>query len=1076
VSSGGAKMKFKKSIIGLVVSIAITSGLATANANEYQKLDRNALLLESKGVVGSVPAKTNKSEPAPYIVQLNGGSGVNHAERIGELTSSNPGAVQANNSYNSVSPRMAAYTAAMKAKQEKVAQAISGIEIVHNFVHTFNGFSAVLTNAQVNALRNHPDVVAVHDDEIQKPATSNTPEFLGLNSGEGQHVNGLLGEGVIVGVVDSGIAPDNLSFTDPDFLYGDPADLGWNGVCNVGDVPVRDESFGAEFDGADPDFSCNNKLIGARFFGGTFDAVYGIQTDLGEFLSARDADGHGSHTAGTAAGNAGVPAKISGNDVGTISGIAPRARVAAYKVCWNSGYVSPAGNSEAGCFPSDSMASIDAAVADGVDVINYSISGSRTSLVGAVPIAMLNAAEAGVFVAVSAGNSGPTSVTVGTPAPWITSVAASTYDGTSAVNAMEVSYSGTPADNIVFVEGVITAPLSTTGDVAGSLVLAEPLLGCFEAGESSPLDNAAEIDGNIALISRGTCAFSEKVARAQDSGATAVVIYTAGGRPVTALGGDGSFDIPGGMISELDGGVLNAALTEGADISVRLSSSIFGEQVEQGNLIAGFSSRGPNGSTLDIIKPDITAPGVRILAATTDTLFQGVQGETQAYLSGTSMSSPHIAGMAALLVQEHPTWTPAQIKSALMTSARQNLTRQEDDGVAADPFDFGSGHAVPPSARTPGLTYNATIDDYLGLLCGLGEDAAVISQSGLSCADVATTISTDPSQLNYPSIAIGELSESETVFRTVTDVSGINSSYSYTIEAPAGISATVVIENSDDNNILEVTANSTASYAITFEVTENTVFNEWAFGAITFTGDNGIEVRSPIAIFPVPEISINVPESISTSLRRGRASFPVEMLYSGTTSLDYAGLEAPFSFGNETVQQDPDQSFELFEAGTAIYGYNLPDTKVLRVSLLEELVDVEGTDLDLYLHYRAPGEPDVLVGTSARGGSNEDIILSDVPAGLYIVSVHGWFVPGPEPVEGEEPVLATANVTPLNWVAVGAQSSTRISGSRRAIDGRFNNIRITTRGLEPGTLYMGGVTFFNEEGEAQGTTVLEVQP
>ena len=137
-------MKFKKSIIGLVVSIAITSGLATANANEYQKLDRNALLLESKGVVGSVPAKTNKSEPAPYIVQLNGGSGVNHAERIGELTSSNPGAVQANNSYNSVSPRMAAYTAAMKAKQEKVAQAISGIEIVHNFVHTFNGFSAVL--------------------------------------------------------------------------------------------------------------------------------------------------------------------------------------------------------------------------------------------------------------------------------------------------------------------------------------------------------------------------------------------------------------------------------------------------------------------------------------------------------------------------------------------------------------------------------------------------------------------------------------------------------------------------------------------------------------------------------------------------------------------------------------------------------------------------------------------------------------------------------------------------------------------------------------------------------------------
>lgn len=1088
-------MKFKKSLLGTMITLAVTTNVMAIEVNNTKDaIGREALMAGSIGVESGPIVIDKKSGKQAYIVQVKGRTGISRAERIGELVSSNPGAVRANNGYDATTPRMASYTAKMKAKQTQIAGNFEGVDIIHNYVHTFNGFAAKMTAAQAAALANHPDVISVFEDEVLKVTTANTPEWLGLVDSEGVRISEFDGEDVIVGVVDSGISPDNLSFADdldpenPYLPLGIDTIPAWNGACNTGDVDIRSEDHPAVFKGEDPAFTCNNKLIGAKFFGAVFDSVYGIQTDLGEFISPRDADGHGTHTASTAAGNADVPAFLSGKPLqdvtggtGTISGIAPRARVSAYKVCWNADYVTPAGIDEAGCFGGDSMMAIDTAVADGVDVINYSISGSRTSLIAPQTLAMLNAENAGVFVAVSAGNSGPTAVTVGTPAPWVTSVAASTYDGITAINGVDVTIGDAPTEALPFTEGGITAPLTETGDVSGTLVLAEPLLGCFVDGVSSPLDNAAEMDGNVALISRGACNFSDKVSRAQDSGATAVIIYSADDRPVTVLGGDGAFDIPGGMISQEDGGILNSALTEGLDISVRLSSASFLTQVEEGNQIAGFSSRGPNGSTGDVIKPDITAPGVRILAGTSNVVFQGVQGETQAYLSGTSMSAPHIAGFAALLSQEHPSWSPTQIKSALMTSARQNLTKQES-GEAADPFDFGAGHAVPMAASNPGLTYDAGFDDYLGFLCGLGENDAVATESGKSCNFITQTISDDPSQLNYPSISIGEFSESETIFRTVTDVSGVDSSYTYTVEMPAGIATTVNLDDGEDGTTLEVQANGTAGYSVTFEATDDTVVNEWAFGSITFTNTaDGTEVRSPIAIFPVPTIKVDVPDTISKTLSRGRTSFPVQMLYSGATSLDYDGLSAPFVTNQQvyTVTQDPDQSFSLFEAGTAVYGFNFPAGKVMRFSLREAATFAEGTDLDLYLHYRAPGQADVLVGASGRGGSDEDIILTDFPAGLYIISIHGWFVPALEPVEGEEPVLGTVDTVPFNWFPFGPENGTRISGSTRAIEGRFNHIRVITPGLESNFAdlpYMGGVSFYDDEGNFQGTTVLEIQP
>ncbi|MBT1065006.1 S8 family serine peptidase [Bowmanella sp. Y26] len=1056
-------MTFRKSLLGSLVSTALVS-LTAANALAQEiEIDRSGL----KAISSATLPNKSASQTATYIVQLKGMSGVAQAQELGELKPSNHLAANKGNLYNAKSSKLVAYTQQLKNKQQAVAQAIGATDVLYNYTHTFNGFAARLSQSQAEQLRQHPDVAGVWVDEKQQLTTANTPAFLGLTGANGQHTLGIKGEDVIVGVVDSGIWPENPSFAD-DGSYSSTENLGWNGVCDSG----------AEM--AEGTFECNNKLIGARYFKAGFESSYEIQYGLGEFESPRDASSHGTHTASTAAGNENVPATLFGTDVGNVTGIAPRARIAAYKVCWNSDYVSPEGVEERGCFGSDSMAAIDAAVADGVDVINYSISGSRTSLTPPQTAAMLRATNAGVFVSVSAGNSGTAPVTVGTPAPWVTSVAASTYDGISYVNAIEI-VSRDPAETLLSTEGSITKPLSESGEVTAKVVIAEPLLGCFN-GEPSALDNAAEIADNIALLKRGTCNFSEKVERAQLAGAKAVIVYS-DTRPVTVMGGTGAYDIPGVMINGTDGEALNAAITAGENVTIKMSAGSFQQQVEAGNIMADFSSRGPNGNTEDLIKPDITAPGVRILAGISSAPMFGPQGETYGYLSGTSMAAPHIAGMAALLKGQNPSWSPAQIKSALMTTARQDVVVMHDENenvispIPATPFNFGSGHAAPVNAMEPGLTYDLNAGDYFGFMCGQAQNSFVQTESGRTCSEWESDgFATEANQLNYPSMAISALSGSKTLSRTVKDVSGLGGTYVANIEAPAGID--VSVQTFDSNGVetetqdLVVPADGQASYAVTFSKNGEAVIGEWAFGAITWTDENGHSVRSPLAVKAASDVKMDIPEALSLQLNRGRASFPVQMLYSGSTSLDYAGLVAPFG-SSRTVSQDEDREFAFNEVGLGFHGFLIPEgTKVVRFSLRDSLVSAQDTDLDMYV-YRCIARSCSPVGSSALGGSNEDVILTNpepaanAPAGdYYIVFVHGWDLAGNQSVDYTMPV----------WVADQQESTTSIRSTPRAIEGRFNNVTITTRGLEPGFLYMGAVTFFDDEGVAQGTTVLEVQP
>ncbi len=1071
-------MKFQGAAIASIVSMSLT-GLA-ASAAMAQELPQSSF--ELRGVAGELQEAAG-NKPAQrsigvYIVQLKGKSGVEYHNSLPE--NNNRDAVvsiqQAGNTYNAKSPAMQAYTAEMQQRQNAVLSDIGVTETLHSYLHTFNGFSAKLSARQANALRNHPDVANVWEDEKLELTTANTPEFLGLTGPNGQHTLGVKGEGVVVGIVDSGISPDNPSFAD-DGTFTVPAD--WNGECNVGTIGPGDDVVPG-----DEAFTCSNKLIGARYFGAGFSATYDIQFELGEFNSARDADGHGSHTAGTAAGNEVANATLQGTEIGGLSGVAPRANVAAYKVCWNSDYVSPEGVDERGCFGSDSAAAIDAAVADGVDVINYSISGSRTSVIAPQTLAMMRAAEAGVFVSVSAGNSGAGPGVVGTPAPWVMSVAASTYDGERPVisDAIVPTVDGIEGEAVLATQASFTPRLEVGFN--GSLEATDDVTAC------APLDQ--DLTGNVALISRGACSFTAKIWNAQQAGATGVVVYT-DDRPITTMGATpadgGEILIPAAMISREEGLELSNASLE-LPVEVAYNGTVATTVTEVGNVMAGFSSRGGNDAVADIIKPDITGPGVNVLASTTPAplAFPGnnpLFGEDYAYLSGTSMSAPHLAGMAALLTEQNPTWTAMQKKSALMTTAYQGVTNA--DGSQAQPFDFGSGHADVLAARTPGFTYNASLNDWGAYLCGRDRESVVIEETGFNCAAFENAgFSFDATQLNYPSMAIGELVTSEVVVRVVTDVTGEENTYDAVIEAPEGTIATLVTIDAEGNPVfggpLTVPANGQVAYGVLIETTPEAVLEEWRFGSITFTSGDIVN-RSPIGVRAFAEPKITVPARVTVELdRRNNARFPVEYLYSGSTQVDGVGLVTPFGSAG-SVTQDPDQSFAFFEPGLGQHRIPVtPDSTLARFSMFDSLVDIEGADLDLIV-YRCIDFSCSFITDSLNVGSNENVeFVNPIPASgdngrsFYLLWVHGFDL-GAEEIDPE--ALLTTDYTLVYWVANGESTvpRSRISGSRRAIEGKFNNIRVAGgRAPLPFFSYMGTATFTDDEGVNQGTTVIEAIP
>jgi len=940
-----------------------------------------------KSKIGDIQESTN----GIYIVQMIDNPVVAYEGDIKGLKATAPknGQKIDPNSSNVVN-----YVTYLTSKHDK-ALAKAGGQKVYDYVYSFNGFAAKLSLDQAKKLTGIDGVLAVSPDELYTMDTSTTPDFLGLTAEGGLWDMGYTGEDIIIGVVDSGIWPESFSFSDRTGTNGnDKKDgkldyqqiPGWHGKCTPGE----------EFNASD----CNQKLIGAQYFNAGYGGNAGIDADRPwEFNSPRDYNGHGTHTSSTAGGNNGVPAEVSGIDLGTISGMAPRARISMYKALWSN-----EDGSQSSGFSVDLVAAIDQAVADGVDVINYSISGSTTSFDTAVSISFLFATRAGVFVASSAGNEGPGESTVAHNSPWQTTVAAGTHDryyaGTVTLGDGNV-YHGASIDS----RGAGPADLVYAGDAGDALCA---------IGSLDP----ALVIGKIVLCDRGTYDRIAKSYAVMEAGGIGMVLANV---TPSSINADLHY-VPTVHVDEVAGAAIRAyAQTAGA--SATLAGGIY-EQAEAPE-VAAFSSRGPAlAGAGDLLKPDIMAPGVDILASVAP---PGNNGRNFDFYSGTSMSSPHIAGIAALIKDAHPDWTPMMIKSALMTTA-STLTN-EGNPILGNYFGYGAGEVVPNSAFDPGLVYNSSWNDWLAFLC---ETSSAVSSS--TCNTLAGFgYSLDPSDLNYPSISIGAMAGMQTIKRRVTNV-GPAGTYDVSVDAPAGVDVTV------DPASLTLGKGQSAIYTVTFTANEMSVVNEWTFGSLTWS-DVTHNVTSPIAIYPV---KLAAPAEVSGSGIEGSLSFDVTFGYTGDYTAAPHGL-VPATMTDGNVPDDPGDSFSPYGPGTTLHMINVPaDSAYARFSLFDAYTD-GNDDLDLYVYY-----PDgTYAGGSGSGTSAEQVDVAFPPAGDYYVFVHGWGTDGPD-----------ANYTLFSWAvpATPGSSNMNLTAPTTATLGATETITVDWSGLDAGTKYLGAVS------------------
>ncbi|WP_328474566.1 S8 family serine peptidase [Actinoplanes sp. NBC_00393] len=975
-----------------------------------------ALAATGAGVARGAPT----SDSSLYIVQLAAPPVAGYTGGVSGIPATRP---DAGEKIDLASSAAKAYRAHLKSERQRT-QRLAGVsagETLYEYDVAFSGYAARMSATEADVLRRSPGVLAVSKNTVHKADTISTPEMLGLTgrSGVWQRQFGgasKAGLGVIVGVIDTGIWPENPAFAALPGPRPDQRiiDAKWRGTCQTGEEsdPARN-------------ITCNNKLIGARYFTeGSLD-----ETNPNEFRSPRDFNGHGSHTAGTAVGNHDVDAVIDGRVAGDASGMAPAARLAVYKALWDQG----GGGSGTTV---DLVAAINAAVADGVDVINYSISGSTSSFVDPVELAFLNAANAGVFVAASAGNSGPAAGTVAHNSPWVTTVAASTHDRgyeKSVTLGNGTSYEG-------FGQGaaVPSSPLidSVQAGVAGAPAAEVQL--CYSNGRLDP----AKVTGKIVLCLRGGNSRTDKSLAVKQAGGVGMVLYN---NPDNSVNADYHF-VPTVHVNSAAGLAIKAyAATAGATAALSASTEVKLRAPE----MAAFSSRGSaiagNG---DLLKPDITAPGVDVVAPVAP---PGNNGRLWDAYSGTSMSSPHIAGLAALMVSENPNWSPIWIKSAMMTTAGQTDNTGgliQRNGTAATPLDYGSGHVRPGPAYRPGLVYDSAYPDWIRFACGSGATGTACDQYG----------KIDPTDLNYPSIAVGDLAGKQTTTRTVKNVSKLPGIYEAKIQAPAGTTVTVSPKR------FVILPGKSASFKVTVTRTDAAI-GQWTFGALTWVNRAdpkklvSSDVRSPIAIRPV---AIAAPVEVAGTGVSGSAPLSVTPGYTGTLTATPAGLVPSTVDRLHLVGSEPDFDTGAPAAGPAVGKVTVTvpaGTRLARAATFDA-DHPAGTDLDLFA-YRAG--TNTLVASSAGSTAEERVTL---PAGSFDVYVVQFATP---------PGVSELDVSHHSWI-VGdtAQGNLTATPASQAVT-RGEPVTVTAAwtGLTAGSRYLGVVGY--GDGTARiGQTVVSV--
>ena len=967
--------------------------------------------------------------------------------------------------FQSRTPAALAYSGYLRDKQLQVLSTVSSSAPISQYDTVINGFTAVLTAAQAAQLGLNANVAVVAEDQIVKPVTITTPVFLGLTAPGGlwsmTDPNGkaLKGEDMVLGDVDLGIWPESPSYADhvddngvPTFnggtlAYGPPPAT-YSGVCVAGDAFV-------------PAQACNNKLIGARYYSANLLAGKtmhwtGFNSPRDDLGGATGHGGHGDHTASTAAGNSKVSAIVAGVNMGQASGMAPRARIAAYKVCFT--YVNAAATDGTGsqnaCSQADSMLAIDQAVKDGVNAINFSISGATNTTNDIVEQAFYRATVAGVFVAAAAGNDGPTN-TVNHPSPWLTTVAAATHDRLMAgdVNLGNgAKYTGASLN----VNALPSAPLIRAEDAAlgsGNATLCFSDAAAAAAAGQVKLD-PAKVGGKVVICTRGTNARVDKSLAVLNAGGVGMVEVDNGSGLVAEV-----HSVPTVHVSAADGAAIKAYAAAGGSPTASETAFYFGHQPAP--TIAAFSGRGPNMADSNILKPDLAAPGVGVIASVTPAYTQDQRaqlsagtlaaGPDWASYDGTSMATPHVSGISLLLKEAHPNWTPAAIKSALMTTAFDTL----DDGLTGMqngklPWSQGAGFISPNKAVDPGLVYDMTKADFVKYQC--------LTQKSLVAASDCTTYGTldNTYNLNLPSITLGAMTGPTVVTRRVTNVGNTAATYTATATLP-----TMTVAVSPASFTLQPGA--TQQFTVTVTPTASTTKFVWNYGSLVWS-DGTHTVRSPMQanvgasiVGPADQTATTVSGSRTFTLRTGFAGKPSAL--KGIQDVTLGAVKSLTSNPNIDIEAACKTGRAL--PSLAVYTFAIPANTIAARFQLRQ-VDVSGASDDNDLTIVTPAG---VATTSGSGTSNEMVELLNPAAGTYKVCVQAYAGTNPMTHKLSSWIVKTGDV------AVGAFNVLMPSV---VYAGGTATAGMSWSGLASGHRYLGAAQYLDVSGVVGAATAISI--
>ncbi|KAL9857085.1 CO(2)-response secreted protease [Arabidopsis thaliana] len=696
-------------------------------------------------------------------------------------------------------------------------------DLLHTYKHGFSGFAARLTAEEAKVIAKKPGVVSVFPDPHFQLHTTHSWDFLKyqtsvkVDSGPPSSASDGSYDS-IVGILDTGIWPESESFNDKDM---GPIPSRWKGTC------MEAKDFNSS--------NCNRKIIGARY--------YKNLDDDSEYYTTRDVIGHGSHVSSTIAGSAVENASYYGVASGTAKGGSQNARIAMYKVC-NPG----------GCTGSSILAAFDDAIADGVDVLSLSLGAPAYARIDLntdpIAIGAFHAVEQGILVICSAGNDGPDGGTVTNTAPWIMTVAANTIDRDF---ESDVVLGG---NKVVKGEGIHFANVSKSpvyplihGKSAKNADASE---GSARACDSDSLDQE-KVKGKIVLCENvgGSYYASSAKDEVKSKGGIGCVFVDDRTRAVASA--YGSF--PTTVIDSKEAAEIFSYLNSTKDPVATILPTATVAKFTPAPAVAYFSSRGPSSLTRSILKPDITAPGVSILAAWTGNdssiSLEGKPASQYNVISGTSMAAPHVSAVASLIKSQHPTWGPSAIRSAIMTTATQTNNDKglitTETGATATPYDSGAGELSSTASTQPGLVYETTETDYLNFLCYYGYNVTTIKAMSKAFPENFTCPADSNldliSTINYPSIGISGFkgNGSKTVTRTVTNVGEDGEAvYTVSVETPPGFNIQVTPEK------LQFTKDGEKlTYQVIVSATAS--LKQDVFGALTWSNAK-YKVRSPIVI------------------------------------------------------------------------------------------------------------------------------------------------------------------------------------------------------------------------------------